>query len=412
MPEIEFVGVVPIHDDEGCPPDTTDCRRAISFLRRSWRATSRYRHGVPSNVVLRVEDYKGMIRLWARTFPPREFRKWEFVHPANRAVAVLQVKHDVAFIVHNDGATPNQTDETSHMCYVFTCAKKEKATEIAQSVQACVTKNALETLTRGKKMPGGKGGKGLAQQPAGQLNSEQAAAPAELDRHDTIYDNFGNGGALVEQPIQPLAAGQEPNWWRGRLTKQESRATFCTGTVRAGDFYIRKSRTSEMSYTLSMVTQQEQGLAVEHFHINQKAGKFVLETNKEHMFDTINDLVAYFYDHPVSKNQCLQRVAFDPKSRNKSVKKVKLDSKATRQMDTLLRKLKTQGRLQSAAQIETMLADVELSGLEGESSDDKPTPVKENEPPRRQSFAQWEEKKDLEDAEILVGSQAVGDMDA
>lgn len=75
---VVFVGIVPVRE-EGVPPDEVECRDAVKFLRRKWRKLSSYRHGVPDEAQISIDEKREELRLTARTFAPNPIKKFQVV---------------------------------------------------------------------------------------------------------------------------------------------------------------------------------------------------------------------------------------------------------------------------------------------------------------------------------------------
>ena len=85
---VTYLGSVPIQQEEGVPPNDADCVDAIKFLRRPWRSNcmmcmcyvfskspysfkraASYRHGIPEEAQISVEDDGSVLKFSARSFP-------------------------------------------------------------------------------------------------------------------------------------------------------------------------------------------------------------------------------------------------------------------------------------------------------------------------------------------------------
>eukprot|EP00042_Codosiga_hollandica_P051762 m.642861 g.642861 ORF g.642861 m.642861 type:complete len:431 (-) comp58346_c0_seq35:212-1504(-) len=300
--KVVFVGCV------GMPPDEValtshDCIDTIKFLRKPWRNQSFYRFGIPPEAHLAINAEAGTLRMVARSYP----KPGSDETPVNFAFdmkfadigAVDAHKTDVSFIVRNTNEIPDK--QTLHTCYVCQCETGDIASEITFFLRGEIAK-LTEKQVREEPAVSSPPSVIAAPQP---LASRPEQKTADSEAADSVATSQAGSG--LEAAIQQHSS----KWFRGRVSRRESMDLLQVPSARPGDFYVRESRSTPHTYTLSVLCRSRDGETtdVRHFHIEKREQLWYAEGMQEIGFASINELVSFYYQTGMGQGVRLYRIA-------------------------------------------------------------------------------------------------------
>eukprot|EP00052_Salpingoeca_macrocollata_P028976 m.286735 g.286735 ORF g.286735 m.286735 type:complete len:519 (-) comp22928_c3_seq2:119-1675(-) len=355
----EFVGCLPVKKNtEDGPPDADDARECIKYIQRPWRKAGSHRFGLPKDASFCTDDIAGEVCIGMRTTDGSQ--TFKFPHPANHVSAVGHMQRHVALIVRNEKPVPGYHAGVPFACYILQCPSKEEAAQIARETQKFIatqvsgnfqkrcenllsSSNADNTvrapqpeqtsrqdssesnmLVEKPKRPaprprgqstgaGATAGTGAA--PADEGRSSNTRLSQELRRASqekrkdgtTDYKMVKRASRKSLEVHQELPAEDvvisEAKWFRGALTRQQSRTLFEAENIQPGDFFIRCSRSNE-GYTLSVMNDD---MVVEHYRVLEADGFLSLDGQPDMMFPTVRGLLAYFLDVGLAPGVSIKR---------------------------------------------------------------------------------------------------------
>ena len=422
----EFVACIPAKahaDKDPHPPDESDCLDAIKFTKKPWRNNKKYRYGVPTAAQLAVDDDKEIIRLTARTFPPAEIRKYAFDHDVSSVCGVARKAQDVAFVINNSEDGPCAYRKYSHICYVLRVDTEEHATEFCKMLRRLVNRIVHHRLsvanmhgisaTDARKLTGG-GTLRRMDAPKRAATVLAAAGPIseeeEEERGGEVGEEGEHGAVVIQEMSEDAEHEHEENavaaaiaaeipidksqaWYKGSMTKAESRALFAQDFVSQGDFLIRDSKANPNHFTLSVMLGNGQ---LDHYRVvRADDNKFHVTGQEETTFHTLNRLIVHYYAAGLGPGVVIRRAAGEldplrlsdlrkgmatnssgstlhrPKQLGKSntkvgllnvpgafgatLRKVTASSETAKSYNALVQNLRSQGRHEAADELESKL---------------------------------------------------------